>query len=159
MPFGLANAPRTFQQIMLTILGHLIFVKVLLDDVLIHSENAQLHAQHLQSVLSILKDNGFTINKEKSTICAKEVNFLGHIISELRMKPDTRTIRKIIDIKHKNLKSIQRILGVINWYRPFVPQISQKTLFLRKKLQKEKDFSWKEEDDILLNKIVSEIEN
>ncbi|KAG0435740.1 Polyprotein P3 [Dictyocoela muelleri] len=51
MPFGLANAPRIFHQIMLTIPGDLMFVKAFIDDVFIHSENAQLHTQRLESVL------------------------------------------------------------------------------------------------------------
>ncbi|KAG0420461.1 Retrovirus-related Pol polyprotein from transposon, partial [Dictyocoela roeselum] len=72
MPFGLVNAPRTFQQTMLSILGHLNFVKVFLDDVLIHSADIETHLIHLKDVIELLKINGLTLNVEKSNICANQ---------------------------------------------------------------------------------------
>ncbi|KAG0442520.1 Retrovirus-related Pol polyprotein from transposon [Dictyocoela muelleri] len=140
MPFGLVNAPRTFQQAMLSILGHLDFVKVFLDDILIHSTNTKTHYDHLKTVLQIIRDNGFSINLEKSKICVAEVNFLGHIVNSKGIKADTTALKKITDIKPRNKRDVQKILGLLNRYRPFIQKMADKTFFLTNKLKNDQKF-------------------
>ena len=66
MPYGLVNAPRTFQLTMMDILGDLDYVKVYLDDVLIYSDTHENHIIHIQEVLKRFKTNKVRINFEKS---------------------------------------------------------------------------------------------
>ncbi|KAG0439644.1 Transposon Tf2-9 polyprotein [Dictyocoela muelleri] len=143
---------------MLVILGHLSFVKVFLDDVLIHSEDFEAHYSHLKIVLGILRQNGLTLNIEKSTICAERVNFLGHIISAKGISPDTDTIKKIAENKPRSIRDIQKILGIINWYRPFIENIAAKTLFLTHKLKQDKKFVWEKKDDEAMHLIIKDVE-
>ncbi|KRH92533.1 putative transposable element [Pseudoloma neurophilia] len=72
MPFGLSNAPRTFQRAMNRLLGHLRFVRVYLDDILIMAENYEIHLSNIKSVLDILQENGISMNFAKSTFFKKE---------------------------------------------------------------------------------------
>jgi hypothetical protein len=76
MPFGLANAPRTFQHTMNGLLKDFDFVKVYLDDILIHSKNIEEHFTHLRAVLETLKNVNASINWEKSNFAKAEVNYL-----------------------------------------------------------------------------------
>ncbi|KAG0425353.1 Retrovirus-related Pol polyprotein from transposon [Dictyocoela muelleri] len=62
MPFGLNNAPRSFQRTMLSILGDLKYVKVYLDDVLVHTKKDENHKNHVIEVIKRLNDAGMTIN-------------------------------------------------------------------------------------------------
>ena len=57
MPMGLSNSPSMFQRLVSSILGHLSFVEVFIDDILIHSRNAETHLTHIAAVLQILRAN------------------------------------------------------------------------------------------------------
>ncbi|KAG0436062.1 Transposon Tf2-9 polyprotein [Dictyocoela muelleri] len=159
MPFGLSNAPSTFQLAMEKIFGTLSYVKVYLDDILIHSETLNDHYQHLKSVFKMLHENSLSINFDKSEFFRNEVKFLGHIVSENGIKPCIDRIEPLKKITPKNKRHIQRILGIINWYRNFIKDASKKTLFLTKKLSKETNFSWNNQDQYELNEIMREIES
>ncbi|KAI5152459.1 hypothetical protein ENBRE01_2846 [Enteropsectra breve] len=126
VPFGLANAPRLFQRTMLNILGHLPSIKVFLDDFLIFSQNDTEHGEHLNSVLNLLIKNNLTISFEKSNFFQDSVSFLGHIISEHGIKPDISRIKDLDQFKRpETKKQLLHLLGVINWFRPFIPKLSE----------------------------------
>jgi hypothetical protein len=82
MPFGLANAPATFQTFINEVLGDLVdtICIVYLDDILIYSENEEEHAQHVHRVLERLQQNNLYAKLEKCEFDVHEVNFLGYII-------------------------------------------------------------------------------
>lgn len=92
MPFGLTNAPRTFQRVMNTILGDLFYVKIYLDDILIHSKSIQEHVLHLKTVFQRLTTADASINFEKSNFAQYSVKYLGNEISEKGIKPDVRRV-------------------------------------------------------------------
>lgn len=89
MPFGLKNAPSTFQAIMNRILHPFLrkFVLVFMDDILIYSRSIEDHASHLHSVLSVLKDNQLVANK-KCNFALKQIEYLGHIVSGERVSTE-----------------------------------------------------------------------
>jgi hypothetical protein len=94
------------------ILGHLEFVVVCLDDILIFSDNeeAQRHETHLRQVLQILRENQLYASKEKSEFFTKQISFLGHEILEggFVIKPNLEKIQAISDwLAPKNLKELQ----------------------------------------------------
>lgn len=160
MPFGLSNAPRTFQRAMVNLLGHLEFVKIFLDDILIHSRNKEEHLLHLKEIFKIFKNNKIAINWQKSKFNKRSVTYLGMQISQSGIKADNTTIQKLkhINMHPKSVKELRQILGLLNWFRPYVVNLSTMLSTLTEKLKKDTKFTWKEKDQHDLKKIVSKIE-
>ena len=87
VPLGLINTHSTFQTLMNSLLGHIHFVFVYLDDILIFSKNEEEHSDHLRQVLTILKDNKLNARLAKCKFYQKSVDFLGRIISYDGVRP------------------------------------------------------------------------
>ena len=82
MPFGLANAPATFQQLIKCILAGLSLEQCLvhLDDVIVFSKSFQEHLSALESVFQRIDQAGLTFKLDKCRFCKQEVKYLGHIV-------------------------------------------------------------------------------
>ena len=128
MPFGLKNAPATFQRLMETALGELkgTICFVYLDDIIIYSKTRQKHIQDLQQVLDKLREAGLTVNLKKSNFCQTSLKFLGHIVSATGIEVDPAKTLAVQDLPvPSNLKALQRFLGMAGWYHRYVPNFSQ----------------------------------
>ena len=97
MPFGLSNAPSTFQRFMNDIFADLldVCVVVYLDDILIYSENLQDHKQQVKEVLCHLKMNGLYTAPNKYVFHQEEVEFLGYILSTDGLRMDEEKVQTI----------------------------------------------------------------
>ncbi len=147
MPFGLSTAACTFQKAMQIIFSNCQFVVTYFDDILIFSQSWHLHMLHIEKVLQILKTHGFTIKPSKTHFGANSIKFLGHIISENEIKPDEENVNKIRQIPvPKNKKDVQRLLGLLNYYRRFIPNFSEIALPITELLKNKKQkIEWTEE--------------
>lgn len=126
MPFGLRNSAQTFQRVIDTILGNFTFCYGYIDDILIASENEETHLKHLQQVIETLRANNLTINLPKCKFFASSVEFLGHTVSAKGITPLESKITAISNApKPTTLKSLQRFLGMLNFYRRFMPNLAQ----------------------------------
>ncbi|MEG0362118.1 MAG: reverse transcriptase domain-containing protein [Longicatena sp.] len=127
VPFGLANAPRVFQRTIYKILGHLRFVRIFLDDILIFSNDINEHLNHMEEVLKILENNNISINFNKSNFCKEEVTYLGHKISKEGLTPVVNHLPSLNSLMPaKNLKEVRSICGYLNWFRPYLKNLSHK---------------------------------
>ncbi|GBG83682.1 hypothetical protein CBR_g37483 [Chara braunii] len=99
MPFGLCNAPGTFQTEMHRIFRHYLdkFMVVYLDDILVFSKTVREHAEHLALVLESLRDSQYKINREKSSFGVPSIIYLGHVISGDGLAPEAAKIAAIQD--------------------------------------------------------------
>ncbi|MCO5573649.1 hypothetical protein L7F22_027421 [Adiantum nelumboides] len=96
MPFGLLNAPATFNRLMEKIfLKHSAYTGVFFDDIIVHSQTLEEHKKHLQSVFDELQANRIFVNKKKSEFFMKEIKYLGHIISKEGIRMDPKKLRVI----------------------------------------------------------------
>ena len=123
MSFGLCNAPSTFQAIMNKIfrpyLG--VFVLVYLDDIMIYSQSPELHAEHVEKVLQVLKDNEFYVRLRKCDFEKKELKFLGHIVSGDGVKVDPGKIEVVRNWPTPNsVTHVRSFLGLANYFRKFL---------------------------------------
>ncbi|GBC00100.1 hypothetical protein RclHR1_37480002 [Rhizophagus clarus] len=83
MPFGLCNAPATFQRLMDTVLRDILwqFVVVYIDDINVGSKTFEKHLLHLEQVFSRLVQAGLKLSPEKCFFFKDEIPFLGHVVS------------------------------------------------------------------------------
>lgn len=90
MPFGLCNAPATFQRLMQAIMSDLVFQMVLvyLDDLLVYSSTFEGHLVRLETVLQRLRETGLKVKVEKCHFLQSEVKFLGHVVSAQGVSTD-----------------------------------------------------------------------
>lgn len=158
MPFGLRNAAQTFQRFINEVLGDLDFVFVYIDDILVGSKNEDEHLTHLEKVFTRLKDFGLNIKIEKCVFGVTELNFLGHNISEKGILPSTERIEIITNFPEpKNCKSLQRFIGMINFYHRFIPNLAKFLVPLHglvvSSVKKPKTFAWNDSHTNAFNKV------
>ncbi|GBG74872.1 hypothetical protein CBR_g19385 [Chara braunii] len=127
MPFGLCNAPGTFQHAMNRIFHDYLdkFVIVYFDDIPIFSKTVEEHAAHLDKVLSLLRQHKFKINGEKCEFGRTRVLYLGHEISAEGLKPDDAKVANIRDWpRPQSVTEMRSFLGMTGYYRTFVKNYS-----------------------------------
>lgn len=128
MPFGLKNAPSTFQRMMDTVLRGLKNVTVYMDDLIIYSSSLQEHIQDLEAVLQRLRESNLKVQLDKTEFLKKETPFLGHIVTAEGVKPDPSKIKSIQQFPiPKTNKEIKSFLGLLGYYRKFIPNFAHLT--------------------------------
>lgn len=127
MPFGLCNAPATFQHFINDIFRDFLdlFVIAYLDDILIFSTSLELHCQHVRPFLGLLRQHGLYAKPEKCDFGQESIHFLGLIISVDGIKMDPSKVSAILDWPTPlDKKGIQRFVGFTNFYRKFIRRFS-----------------------------------
>ena len=126
MPFGLRNASQTFQRAMDQILGDLPYVYVYLDDILIASTSREEHILHVRTVFRRLQDHGLVLHLAKCVIGVSSLEFLGYQLSPSGLTPLRKHVLAVENFPPPaNLKDLQRYLGMLNFFRRFLPSIAQ----------------------------------
>lgn len=151
MPFGLKNAPATFQRAMNSILAGLIgsICYVYLDDIIITGYNLQNHIENLDKILKRLSDFNLKIQLDKCEFLKKETEFLGHIITPEGIKPNPDKIEKITNWKlPASQKEIKQFLGLTGYYRRFIRDYAKLAKPLTKKLKKDQKINTDDKDYI-----------
>ena len=87
VPFGLAQAPAYFQELMTGILKDLNFAIAYLDDIIIFSKTPQEHLSHIRKVFKKLKSANLSMKKSKCNFFSKDIQYLGHILSATGIRP------------------------------------------------------------------------
>jgi len=122
MAFGLKNAGMTFQRMMDRVLQGLPFCFVYLDDILVASPDVESHQQHLREVLARLQEHGLVLNVQKCIFGAASVEFLGHTVSAKGVEPlHSRVAALTAFPPPTTIKELQGFLGMVNFYRRFIP--------------------------------------
>ena len=163
MPFGLKNAPATFQRLMDRVLSGLqgIELFVYMDDIVIYATSLEEHAHKFRKLLARLKAAGLALQPDKCGFLRHEITYLGHIITEKGVKPDPQKIEavKSFPIPQKK-RNIKQFLGLIGYYRRFIPYFAKIAKPLTALLKKNVDFNWRPEHqksfEILRDKLCCE---
>jgi len=145
MPFGLRNAPSTFQRVMNLVLEGLVddFCVVYLDDILVFSDNEDDHDKHLRLILDRLKKYGLLINSKKSLLFQNEVEYCGHLVSKGSVIPSPGKTKVIRDWNApQSATEVRSFLGLCNFYRRFVKDFTIIAKPLLDLTKKDVDFVW-----------------
>jgi len=148
MPMGLKNSPATFQRMVDNVLGDnkWLIVLVYFDDIMVFSTTFEKHLEDNRTVLSKLKSAGLTIKPSKVQLCRKKLNFLGHVIDSGKCYPNPKKIECLMNYpRPKRVKEIQMFLGLVGFYRKFIPEFSIKARPLHMLLKKNVKFKWSDE--------------
>ena len=122
MPFGLRNAAQTFQRFINEALRGLPFVYAYIDDLLIASVTEEEHLQHLRMVLERLQEHGILISIAKSVLGVPALDFLGHRVDANGICPLTERVQAIREFPLPTTqRKLREFLGLINFYRRFIP--------------------------------------
>lgn len=143
LPFGLSSAPGIFQRFITELLAGIEGVQVFLDDIVIVGDTQEEHDERFSKVLSILQKRNVKLNKSKCVISAKEVPYLGYILSGDGIRPDPKKIKAILEAPTPNsVVSLKSFLGLCTYYNRFVPQFSEILCPLYNLTQKNVQFQW-----------------
>ncbi|KAL4567311.1 hypothetical protein LXL04_022892 [Taraxacum kok-saghyz] len=123
MPFGLMNAPATFQAIMNDIFRPLLrkMIVVFFDDILIYSPSWDKHLQDVKVALHILEQNQLVVNKKKCSFGQQSIEYLGHIINGEGVAMDPSKVEAVVAWPApKSVKALRGFLGLTGYYRKFI---------------------------------------
>ena len=146
MPFGLCNAPATFQAYINEVLRDYLddFCTAYMDDVLIYTSGTlEEHIEHVRRVLKHLLDNELYVKLEKCEFHVQETRFLGFIVSPNGLAMDPERIQTVVGWPiPKSTHDLQVFLGFANFYRRFIKAYSRIVSPLTNLLRKSQKFVW-----------------
>jgi len=145
MPFGLTNAPATMQRLIDKVIGDAYgkFCYGYLDDVIVFSPNNESHLKHIGYITNKLKEYGLRIGLKKCEFFMDKIIFLGHEISHNTIKIDPNRVRSIQElVPPRNVKGLQKFLGIVGYVRRFINDYSQLVAPLTDLLRKETEWKW-----------------
>ena len=132
MPFGISSASEVLQKKAFQQFGDMKNVHIIEDDMLIVGDTEQEHDEALIAVLQRAKDNNIKCNASKLQFKRNEVVYCGTKLSAEGIQADSSKVEAILSMPDpENKKDIQRLLGMVNYLSPFIPNKAQVTEPLR----------------------------
>lgn len=146
VPFGLQSASSALVRAMQQILDkYEKFCFHYVDDILVFSENDEQHLNHLNTIMNALDVAGLKLNLEKCQFYQNNVKYLGYQVAKEGISIDKERLDEIKNYpKPKNLKMLRGFLGMLNYYKKFIPNISEMEVPLIELLRKETKWTWDE---------------
>ena len=148
MPFGLINAPGTFQRWTNDLFRKRRYsgVLVYLDDILLHAATEEEFLDLLEEVMTILEEYGACAKINKCNINPKKLDWLGHTFTEGTRLPRSQKVEALNHIiDPTDVGGVRSILGMFGYYRIYIPDFAQLAIPLTRLLRKGSTFIWEEE--------------
>jgi Reverse transcriptase (RNA-dependent DNA polymerase) len=157
MPFGLCNAPGTFQHYMSNTFRNYLnnFLANFLDNLLIYLKTLKEHKEHVRKVFQRVQDAGLSLKLSKCKFHKKETTFLGYILSEHGISIDAAKVDSVLfwPTPQRTL-NIQMFLGLANFYQRFIKGFSQLLVSITALLKKiNTPFYWTNAADKAFNNL------
>jgi hypothetical protein len=145
MPFGMRNAPATFQRMINNVIKGLDCCAAYIDDLIVCSDSFEDHLSHLYDTFDRLSKPNLTVNLNKSEFCQATVDYLGHTVGVGQVKPIMAKVDAINNFPTPtNKKQLMRFLGMIGFYRKFCSNFATVVQPLTHLLRKDSKFIWSE---------------
>jgi hypothetical protein len=114
MPFGLCNAPATFQRLMECILNGLQWTTcvIYLNDIIVHSNDFDTHLERLTEVFERIRGSGMKLKPRKCSLLTLEVTIIGHIVNGDGLKPNPANVSKLVNLPRPN--NVSEVRGLIS---------------------------------------------
>ena len=142
-PFGLAQAPAYFQRLVNEVLSGLPFAFGHLDDILVFIPDMESHLKHLRTLFKRLKNTDLKLKEIKCNFLKKHIQYLGNIVSGEGITPLPEKLDSIQKmLPPRTPKEVKQFLGLIGYYRKFVPRFSDLARPLNTLTQKNIEFEW-----------------
>ena len=142
-PFGLMQAPAYFQRLINKVLVGLDFTFGYLDDILIYSPDVPTHLVHIRQLFQRLREADLKLNREKCNFFKSHIQYLGHIISGEGIKPLPEKLDSIKEMPPPTTpKEVKQFLGLIGYYRKFVPRFANVARPLTNLTRLDQPFEW-----------------
>ena len=154
MPFGMKNAPATFQRIVNKLVRDIDGCEGYIDDVVIFSDNWSDHIHQIKRFFQIMREAKLTINLMKSEFGKATVKYLGHIVGQGQVRPLDAKIQTIVKYPiPTSRKELARFLGMAGYYRNFCLNFSDIAAPLTNLLSKRVKFVWTDDCQLAFDKV------
>ena len=142
-PFGLTQAPAYFQRLINKVLADLDFAFGYLDDILIYSPDVPTHLVHMRQLFQRLREADLKLNREKCNFFKSHIQYLGHLILGEGIKPLPEKLESIKEMPPPTTpKEVKQFLGLIGYYRKFVPRFTDVARPLTNLTRLDQPFEW-----------------
>ena len=151
MPFGLCNAPATFQRAMSLVLRGLTWNEVLayLDDIILVGRSFEDHLQTLIKVFQRFRQHNLKLKAKKCHLFQRKVVFLGKLVSDQGISANPENVASVLKWPAPTtVKEVQQFLGVINYHRAHIKKFSEISRPLFAIIKKDADFEWETDQKV-----------
>ena len=143
MPFGLRNAPATFQRLMNRVIGDMSGCAVYLDDVVVYSDSWEKHVERIEELFTRLAGARLTVNLAKCEFARATVTYLGRVVGQGEVRPVEAKVQAVEQFPVPvTKKELMRFLGLVGYYRCFCQNFSSVVAPLTNLLRKDAKFVW-----------------
>jgi hypothetical protein len=160
LPFGLKTAPSTFQRMMNSVLCGLTGTRcfVFLDDIVIYAKFLQEHDSKLREVFSRIRKYNLKLQPDKCEFLRTEVNYLGHVITEDGVRPDSKKVEVIQNFPQPTTtKKLKSFLSMASYYRKFIADFSKIATPLHRLLKKDVKFEWTSDQENAFQRLTQKL--
>ncbi len=156
MPFGLKNAPATFQRLMNRVVSGLKGCAVYLDDLVVYSDTWHSHLQRIRALFDRLAEARLTVNLAKCVFAMATVTYLGRVVGQGRVAPVQSKVMAVAEYPCPTTKKeLQRFLGLVGYYRSFCKNFSTVVFPLTELLKAKAKFVWSPECQLSFENVKS----
>lgn len=145
LPFGMKNAPATFQRMIHSVIKNLPNTNAYIDDLVTGSDSWEAHLEDVERLFQRLVEANLTVNLAKSEFGQAKVTYLGYVIGQGKVAPVDAKVQTIMSFPvPTGKKALRRFLGMVGYYRKFCKNFADVTLPLTNLLKKNEKFVWDE---------------